>query len=172
MNFRSFVHPILFTAKATDTSHDASVRNRLGVSMERLSMKLPFALILLVNLVISPWASAQATEPNQTPTAGVPASSPPQSPASSSSSQSPPVVDRPVSWKLLLPNIVNDQERIWSFPARLVQGQTGYPRPPSSQPRLDCLHWTRSKPPIFAAARHIRDSTTFLPVTPRSSARS
>jgi len=37
------------------------------------------------------------------------------------------VVDRPVSWKLLLPNIVNDQERIWSFPARLGQGQNWIP---------------------------------------------
>ncbi len=95
--------------------------------MERFSMKCSFALMLLVNLVISPWASAQATEPNQTPPAGVPTGAPPQSPPSSSSSQSPPVVDRPVSWKLLLPNIVNDQERIWSFPARLVQGQNWIP---------------------------------------------
>jgi membrane-associated phospholipid phosphatase len=95
--------------------------------MKRLSMTCSFALMLLVNLVISPWASAQATEPNQAPPAGVPTSAPPQSPASSSSSQSPPVVDRQVSWKLLLPNIVNDQERIWSFPARLAQGQNWIP---------------------------------------------
>ena len=95
--------------------------------MERLSMKCSFALMLLVNLVIPHWASAQATEPNQAPPAGVPTSAPPQSPASSSSSQSPPVADRPVSWKLLLPNIVNDQERIWSFPARLTQGQNWIP---------------------------------------------
>ena len=36
-------------------------------------------------------------------------------------------VDRPVSWKLLLPNLISDQERIWSFPARLVQGQNWIP---------------------------------------------
>ena len=89
--------------------------------MERHSMKCSFELILFVNLVIPPWASAQATEPNQAPPAGVPTSAPPQSPSSSSTSPSPPVVDRPVSWKLLLPNILNDQERIWSFPARLTQ---------------------------------------------------
>lgn len=29
--------------------------------------------------------------------------------------------DRPVSWKLLLPNILCDQKRIWLFPARLAQ---------------------------------------------------
>jgi len=35
--------------------------------------------------------------------------------------------DRPVSWKLLLPNILDDQERIWSFPVRLAQGQSLIP---------------------------------------------
>jgi membrane-associated phospholipid phosphatase len=35
--------------------------------------------------------------------------------------------DRPVSWKLLLPNLVSDQEHIWSFPTRLVQGQNLIP---------------------------------------------
>jgi membrane-associated phospholipid phosphatase len=34
-----------------------------------------------------------------------------------------PTGERPVSWKLLLPNLISDQERIWTFPARLVQGQ-------------------------------------------------
>jgi membrane-associated phospholipid phosphatase len=90
-------------------------------------MKFPFALMLLVNLVIPPWASAQVTAPNQAPSVGVPTSDPPQFPASSSSSQSPPVVDRPVSWKLLLPNILNDQERIWSFPARVGQDHNWIP---------------------------------------------
>jgi membrane-associated phospholipid phosphatase len=90
-------------------------------------MKWSLALMLLVHLGIPPWVFAQAPEPNQAPPAGVPTSASPQSPASSSSSQSPPVVDRPVSWKLLLPNIVKDQERIWSFPARLTQGQNWIP---------------------------------------------
>jgi membrane-associated phospholipid phosphatase len=36
-------------------------------------------------------------------------------------------VTRPVSWKLLVPNILSDQERIWTFPARLVQGQNWVP---------------------------------------------
>jgi membrane-associated phospholipid phosphatase len=36
-------------------------------------------------------------------------------------------VDRPVSWKLLSPNILHDQERIWTFPARLAQGQDWIP---------------------------------------------
>jgi membrane-associated phospholipid phosphatase len=35
--------------------------------------------------------------------------------------------DRPVSWKLLLPNILNDQKHIWTFPVRLAQGQNLIP---------------------------------------------
>ena len=35
--------------------------------------------------------------------------------------------DRPVSWRLLLPNIVSDQERIWTFPARIAQGGNWFP---------------------------------------------
>ena len=37
------------------------------------------------------------------------------------------ITERPVSWKLLLPNLVHDQRRIWSFPARLVQGDRWIP---------------------------------------------
>lgn len=36
-------------------------------------------------------------------------------------------VERDVSWKRLVPNLINDQERIWSFPARLIQGQSLLP---------------------------------------------
>jgi membrane-associated phospholipid phosphatase len=32
-----------------------------------------------------------------------------------------------VSWKLLLPNLLSDQARIWTFPARLVNGQNWIP---------------------------------------------
>jgi membrane-associated phospholipid phosphatase len=39
----------------------------------------------------------------------------------------PPAADRPVSWKLLLPNIRNDQEQIWTFPVKVVQGQNLLP---------------------------------------------
>jgi membrane-associated phospholipid phosphatase len=35
--------------------------------------------------------------------------------------------DRPVSWKLVLPNLLNDQKHIWSFPARLAQGKDWIP---------------------------------------------
>ncbi len=76
-------------------------------------------------LVIPTWAAAQTTvpeqsssaapPPNETETAGEPAPSPP------------PAFDRPVSWKLLYPNLIADQKRIWSFPARLMQGQNWMP---------------------------------------------
>ena len=35
--------------------------------------------------------------------------------------------DRPVSWKLLLPNLLSDQQQIWSFPGRVSQGQNLIP---------------------------------------------
>jgi len=35
--------------------------------------------------------------------------------------------DRPVSWKLLFPNLLHDQEHIWSFPAKLVHGTNWIP---------------------------------------------
>src|ERR1022692_4798576 len=83
--------------------------------------------MVLSTLAIPPRTSGQTTEPDQTPPAGYPASTPPQAPVPSPASQPVPVADRPVSWKLLLPNLISDQERIWSFPARLVQGQSLIP---------------------------------------------
>jgi membrane-associated phospholipid phosphatase len=39
----------------------------------------------------------------------------------------PPATGRPVSWKLLLPNMLSDQKRIWTFPAEVAQGQNLVP---------------------------------------------
>jgi hypothetical protein len=36
-------------------------------------------------------------------------------------------LDRPISWKLLYHNFIADQKQIWSFPARLMQGQDWTP---------------------------------------------
>jgi membrane-associated phospholipid phosphatase len=44
-----------------------------------------------------------------------------------SNSASVPKFDRPVSWKLLLPNILDDQKHIWSFPNRLAHGHGWVP---------------------------------------------
>lgn len=90
-------------------------------------MKLTVVLILLSTVAIPSQIAGQTATPDQTPLPGSPSSAPPQAPAPSPVPQPPPAVDRPVSWKLLFPNIVSDQERIWTFPARLAQGQSWIP---------------------------------------------
>ena len=77
-------------------------------------MKLPVVLMALFALAIPSRIAGQTTEPEQAP-------------ALAPILQPTPAVDRPVSWKLLVPNLISDQERIWSFPARLVQGQSWIP---------------------------------------------
>jgi membrane-associated phospholipid phosphatase len=77
-------------------------------------MKLAVAWMVLASLAIPFRTAGQTTEPDQAP-----APSPTLQPTAG--------VDRPVSWKLLVPNLISDQERIWSFPARLVQGQNWIP---------------------------------------------
>jgi hypothetical protein len=61
---------------------------------------------LLASLAGPPGATGQ------TPSAGSPTPVPPQAPA-----------DRPVSWKQLLHNVIDDQKHIWSFPAGVAQGK-------------------------------------------------
>jgi membrane-associated phospholipid phosphatase len=85
--------------------------------MQRLAMKLGVGVIVLWTLGVPYRTAAQTTEPNQTPP-GAPATSASQ-PASAS--------DRPISWKLLLPNLLSDQKHIWSFPVRLAQGKNWIP---------------------------------------------
>ncbi len=77
-------------------------------------------------LVVPLLLVGQTAAPDQTP-APSPTSVPTQVPPPAPVPQPPPAVDRPVSWKLLLPNIASDQERIWTFPARLIQGQNWIP---------------------------------------------
>jgi membrane-associated phospholipid phosphatase len=86
-------------------------------------MKLAVALMVLSTLAIPSRIAGQTAEPDQTPPAGAPRSPAPQAPVPRPT----PAVDRPVSWKLLLPNLISDQERIWLFPIRLVQGQSWIP---------------------------------------------
>ena len=75
---------------------------------------LSLAWLLIAASVAFPFAAAgQSTEPDPTP--------------ASAQSQPAPPAERPVSWKLLLPNFISDQERIWTFPARLAQGQNWLP---------------------------------------------
>jgi membrane-associated phospholipid phosphatase len=82
-------------------------------------------LALVPKLAIA-WMALAALAVGQTtgdtPLADAPSSDPSQTPASAPSAQPAPAFDRPVSLKLLLPNLVSDQERIWTFPARVVKG--------------------------------------------------
>jgi membrane-associated phospholipid phosphatase len=94
--------------------------------MERLVMKLAVLLMALSTLAIPPRTPGQTTEPDQAP-AGPQPGAPADTPASHPASPPPPAFDRPISWKLLLPNLINDQERMWSFPARLMRGQNWIP---------------------------------------------
>jgi membrane-associated phospholipid phosphatase len=79
-------------------------------------MKGAVALIVLSTVVIPSRTEAQTVAPDR-----------PDQAASSDVAQPSPPVERPVSWKLLIPNIVSDQGRIWSFPARLAQGHNWIP---------------------------------------------
>jgi membrane-associated phospholipid phosphatase len=70
-------------------------------------MRLKLASVILFASLGLPFrAAGQTTEPDQTP---------------------PAPFDRPVSWKRLVPNLLSDQERIWTFPARLAQGHNWVP---------------------------------------------
>ena len=91
--------------------------------MEQVFMKLTFVLMALSILAFPSRIAAQATEPDQTPPAASPPSAPAQTPVPTQGPPLPHEFDRPISWKRLLPNLISDQERIWSFPFRLVQGQ-------------------------------------------------
>ena len=91
-------------------------------------MKLSAVLwIALTAIGIPPWVLAQAPAPDQSPSSNAPTSASPSTTAMPSVQQPSVAFDRPVSWKLLLPNLLSDQERIWTFPARLVNQQHWIP---------------------------------------------
>ncbi len=78
----------------------------------RLLVALLFACSVLPFLL-----SAQEQPP--------PASAPPN--AETRTSRGAPQFDRPVSVKLLFPNIISDQKQIWTFPVRLLHGHVLLP---------------------------------------------
>jgi membrane-associated phospholipid phosphatase len=84
-------------------------------------MRLALGLMALSACAIPFRASGQTADP---PTIGAP-----QAPAAAPAPVPPPAAayERPVSWKLLFSNVVHDQARMWTFPARLVQGQDAIP---------------------------------------------
>jgi membrane-associated phospholipid phosphatase len=88
--------------------------------------KLLVVAVALFALVIPTRAVAQTTEPDQSSPAASPSNEPPDTAVPTASSPQP-GYDRPVSWKLLFHNVMSDQKQIWSFPARLIQGQNLVP---------------------------------------------
>jgi membrane-associated phospholipid phosphatase len=94
--------------------------------MERLLMNLTLALLAVTAFAPQP-SDAQTTEPDQTPSATSPPNAPSQTPGLSPSSAPSQPFDRPGSWKLLAPNLIDDQKRIWSFPAALAHGKDWVP---------------------------------------------
>jgi len=89
-----------------------------------------FAVLLMAaSIVAIPFqAAAQSSEPDQKPSpVDSPANSPPQTPASPPGNAPSTTGDRPISWKLLLPNLVSDQKRIWLFPAGLAHERKWLP---------------------------------------------
>ena len=94
----------------------------------RICKKLPVIVVIAAAaLVIPNRTAAQIALTDQTNAcADPPANETPETvrlSAPSSASD----FDRPVSWKLLYSNVIADQKRIWSFPARLTQGQNWTP---------------------------------------------
>jgi membrane-associated phospholipid phosphatase len=87
--------------------------------------KLPIAVIALSALLIPSLAPAQTTAPDQSSPTVSPSQAPVETPAPSapSAASAESESERPVSWKLLFHNWVDDQKHIWTFPARLAQGQ-------------------------------------------------
>jgi membrane-associated phospholipid phosphatase len=88
---------------------------------------LPVVVVMaMAALVIPSWAAAQTATPDQSSPTAAPPNEPPQTTAETAPSPSQDI-DRSVSWKLMYPNLIADQKQIWSFPARLVQGQNWIP---------------------------------------------
>ena len=83
--------------------------------------KLPVVVIAMSALVVPSRAPAQITPDPSSPAAPAPNEAPETAAAPAPSPE--PDSERPVSWKLLYHNVIADQKQIWSFPARLVQGQ-------------------------------------------------
>ena len=91
-------------------------------------MKLSAVLwIALTAIAIPPCTLAQMPPPDQSPSSNVPASASPSTTALPPVHQPSVAFDRPVSWKRVLPNLLSDQERIWTFPTRLVNRQDWIP---------------------------------------------
>ena len=133
----------------------------------RILKKLPIVVIAMAALVIPSRAPAQITPDPSSPAAPAPNEAPETAAAPAPSPE--PDSERPVSWKLLYHNVIADQKQIWSFPARLVQGQNLAPTAAVLGTTAGLFLSIRSKRDISAARRHFMNSGTSLTATPRQS---
>jgi membrane-associated phospholipid phosphatase len=90
-------------------------------------LKCIVPLIVFSFIAGPPRISAQPPQPDQTQPATAPPGAQPQNPRPTSRASQPPIPGRDVSWKLLFPNLLSDQEKIWTFPGRLAQGHAWLP---------------------------------------------
>lgn len=78
----------------------------------------PIALAVMLSFS----ASGQTSKPDPSTPAGTPAV---QSPFSTQQSRDD--YDRPVSWKLIVPNVLSDQKAIWLFPTKIAKDHNWIP---------------------------------------------
>ena len=81
-----------------------------------------FSLPILLTVVFSVSLSAQTSKPD-----GPPSTDTPDTQSPFSVPQSPQDYDRPVSWKLMLPNLLSDQKAIWLFPTKVTEDHNWIP---------------------------------------------
>ena len=88
--------------------------------------KLPVVVVIAISTLVTPSRAAAQTTVLDQSSAAAPAPNDPET-AQPPAPSPPPGFDRPISWKHLYPNLIADQKQIWSFPARLIQGQSWIP---------------------------------------------
>lgn len=95
-------------------------------SMKPISARITIALGLAWLALVSSPLAGQTAGSDEFPTADSSSSQSAQTPPATPT-QPPQGVSRPVSWKLLLPNFVSDQQQIWTFPSRLERKRNWVP---------------------------------------------
>ncbi|HEY1951046.1 MAG TPA: phosphatase PAP2 family protein [Bryobacteraceae bacterium] len=98
-------------------------------TLHRLGVTLCLSVALICNVSAQNISQVSATTGQSS---ALPAAAPPENrPSETSAKGLCPATfagdQRPVSWKLLVPNILCDQKRIWIFPWHLVQGNSVLP---------------------------------------------
>jgi membrane-associated phospholipid phosphatase len=105
----------------------AAVAVQFGCDARTFKKLLPVVLTVSSALAVPNRSTAQTTTPDQSPPADASSNEPPQTDEAAPTPPLTPIFDRPISWRLMYPNLIADQKHIWSFPVRLVQGQNWIP---------------------------------------------